>query len=75
MREERNEVIYDYCKKPRSVTSNCFKLMKKKHVEKNGNGTRNDVAGTVTDIVLPSIESKEELDHKIWIGDSNALCH
>jgi hypothetical protein len=41
----------------------------------NGNGTRNGVAGTVTDIVLSSIESKEEGDHEIWIGDSGALCH
>jgi hypothetical protein len=57
------------------VKSNCFKLMKKKQVEENGNGTRNGVAGTVTDIVLSSVEAKEEVDHEIWIGDSGALCH
>jgi hypothetical protein len=32
--------------------------MKKKQVEENGNGTRNGVAGTVTDIVLSSVKSK-----------------
>jgi hypothetical protein len=32
--------------------------MKKKQVEENGNGTRSGVAGTVTDIVLSSVESK-----------------
>jgi hypothetical protein len=75
MREERNEVVCNYCKKPGHVKPNCFKLMKKKQVEEIGNGTRNGVAGTVTDIVLSLVESKEEVDHEIWIGDSGALCH
>jgi hypothetical protein len=75
MREERNEVVCNYCKKPGHVKSDCFKLMKKKQVEENGNGTRNGVADTVTDIVLSSVESKEEVDHEIWIGDSGASCH
>jgi hypothetical protein len=44
-------------------------------VEENGKGTRNDVAGTVTDIFLSSVESKKEVDHEIWIGDNGALCH
>jgi hypothetical protein len=75
LREERNEVVCNYCKKPRHVKSNCFNLMKKKQVEENGNGTRNGVAGTVTDIVLSSVDSKEEVDHEIWFGDSGASCH
>jgi hypothetical protein len=74
-REERNVVICNYCKNPVHMKSNCFKLMKKKKVEENGNCTRNGVAGTVNDIVLSSVESKEEVDHKIWIGDSGASCH
>jgi hypothetical protein len=49
--------------------------MKKKKVEENGNGIRNGVAGTGTDIVLSSVESKEEVDYEIWIGDSGASCH
>jgi hypothetical protein len=50
MREERNEVICNYCKKnPVHVNSNCFKLMKKKQVEENGYGTRNAVAGGYCD--------------------------
>jgi hypothetical protein len=49
--------------------------MKKKQVEENGNGTRNGLAGTVSDIVLSSVESKEEVDHEIWIGHSGALCN
>jgi hypothetical protein len=44
--------------------------MKKKQVENNGNGTRNGVAGIVTDIVLSSVESEKEVDHEIWIGAS-----
>jgi hypothetical protein len=75
MREERNEVVCNYGKKPGYVKSNHFKLMKKNQVEENGNGTRNGVAGTVTDIVLSSVESKEEVEHKIWIGDSGVSCH
>jgi hypothetical protein len=49
--------------------------MKKKQVEENGNGTRNGVAGTATEIVLSSVEPKEEVDHEIWIGDSSVSCH
>jgi hypothetical protein len=75
MRKERNEVVCNYCKKLGHVKSNCFKLMKKKQVEENENGTRNGVAGTVTDIVLSSVESKEEVDHEIWIGDSGLSYH
>jgi hypothetical protein len=75
MREERNEIICNNFKKPGHVMSNCFKLMKKKQVKENGNGTRNGVAGTVTEIVLSSVQLKEEVDHEIWEGDSGALCH
>jgi hypothetical protein len=49
--------------------------MKKKQVEENENGTRNGVAGTANDIVLSSVEPKEEVDHEIWIGDSGESCH
>jgi hypothetical protein len=75
MRKEMNEVICNYCRKPGHVKFNCFKLMKKKQVEENRNGTRNGVVGTVTDIVLSSVESENEVDQEIWIGDSGALCH
>jgi hypothetical protein len=74
MREESNEIICNYCKKPGKMKSNCFKLMKKKQVEENGSGNRNGVVGTVTDIVLSSAESEKEVDHEIWIN-SGALCH
>jgi hypothetical protein len=73
--DERRNVVCNYCKKPGHIKSNCFKLMKKKQVKENGNGTRNGVAGPVTDIVLSSVESKEEVDHEIRIGDSGASCH
>jgi hypothetical protein len=75
MREERNKVVCNYCKKSGHFKSNYFKLMKKKQVDENGNGNRKGVAGTVKDIVLSSVESKEEVDHEIWIGDSGASCH
>jgi hypothetical protein len=45
--------------------------MKKKRVEENENRTRNVVAS----IVHSSVESKKEVDHGIWFGDSGALCH
>jgi hypothetical protein len=51
--------------KPGHVKSNCFKLMRKKQDEENGNGIRNGVAGTVTDNVLSSVESEKEVDHEI----------
>jgi hypothetical protein len=73
MREESNEVICNYCEKPGHFKFNCFNLMKKKEVEENGNGTRNGVAGTVTNVVLSSVESKEEVYHEIWIGDSGTF--
>jgi hypothetical protein len=75
MREERNEVICNYCKKSGYVKFNCFKLMKKKQFEESGNDPRNGVAGTVTDIVLSSVQSEKEVDHQIWIGDSSASFH
>jgi hypothetical protein len=73
VREERNEVICNYFKNPGHVKSNCFKLIKKKQVEENGYGTKNGVVGTVTDIVLSSVESKKEVYHEIWIRDSVVL--
>jgi hypothetical protein len=75
MGEERKEIICNYCKKPGHVKYNCFKLMKKKQVEQNGNGTKNGVARTVTDIDLFSVESEKEFDHEIWIRDSDASRH
>jgi hypothetical protein len=50
-------------------------MMKKEQVKKNGNGTRNCVAGTVTVIVLSSVESEKNVDHDIWIGESGTLCY
>jgi hypothetical protein len=75
IREKRNEVICSYCKMLGHVKSNCFKLMKKKQVEENGNGTKNGVACTVTDNVLTSVESEKKVNHEIWVRDSGALCH
>jgi hypothetical protein len=34
LREERNEVVYNSCKKPEHVKSNCFKLMKKSRLKR-----------------------------------------
>jgi uncharacterized Rmd1/YagE family protein len=76
-KEEKNEMICNYCKTPGHVKANCFKFLKKNQHqgEENLNGIRNGVAGTVTDIVLSSIENNEDFDHEIWIGDSGASCH
>jgi hypothetical protein len=62
MSEERkwNKIIYSYCKKP-----NYFDLLRKNQAEENGNGTRNGVVGTVTEISLSSSHSEKEIDHEI----------
>jgi hypothetical protein len=44
------------------MKATCLKLLKKKQAEENANGTRNGVAGTVTDMVLSSILSQSELE-------------
>jgi hypothetical protein len=35
MREERNELICNYCNNSGHLKSNWFKLMKKKHIQEN----------------------------------------
>jgi hypothetical protein len=58
------------------VKANCFKLLNKNQVqgEVKSGGTRNNVTGTVADVVLSSVEN-DEFNHEIWIGDSGASCH
>jgi len=76
-KDGKSELICNYCKKPGHVKANCFKLLKKKQNQNEENSTsmRNGVAGTMTDVVLSSMENNGNVDHEIWIGDSGASCH
>ena len=48
VKEEKNDIICNYCKKSGHVKANCFKLLKKNQNQGEGNsgGIRNGVAGT-----------------------------
>jgi hypothetical protein len=50
------------------MSANFFLLLEKKQAEGDANDTGNDVAGTVTDVVLSSIEQDKKTYHQIWIG-------
>jgi hypothetical protein len=75
MREKRHEITCNYFMSLGHVKSNCFKLIKKKQVAENRNGTRNGVVGFLTDIVLSSIESENDVEHDICIRDRSSLRH
>ena len=77
VKEEKNDIICNYCKKPGHVKANCFKLLKKNQNQGEGNsgGIRNGVAGTATEVFLSLIETNCEFDHEIWVGDNGASCH
>jgi C2H2 zinc-finger len=76
VKDDKNEVICNYCKKPGHYKANCFKLLRKSQ-EGSGNhfGTRNEITGSATDVVLNTMTANDKIDNKIWIGDSGASCH
>jgi hypothetical protein len=57
------------------MSANFFLLLEKKQAEGDANDTGNDVAGTVTDVVLSSIEQDKKTYHQIWIGYSSVSSH
>jgi hypothetical protein len=74
MREERNEIIFNYCKKLSHVKSNCSKLMKKagrreqKWYQEWCSWYCNGYCSFCSWV-------RKKVDHEIWIGDNGALYH
>jgi hypothetical protein len=58
VKDDKNDVLCNYCKKPGYVKADYFKLLKKNQFqgEVNSGGTRNNVAGMVADVVLSSVK-------------------
>ena len=75
VKDDKYEVICNYCKKPGHYKANCFKLQRKNQ-ESIGNhvGTKNGIAGSATDVVLNTMTANDKIDKRIWIGDSGASC-
>ena len=66
VKDDKNEFICNYCKKPGHYKANCFKLQRKNQ-EGSGNhvGTRNGIAGSATDVVLNTMTANDKIDNKI----------
>ena len=60
-RDGENDDVYNSCKKPDHVKTNCFKLMKKKL----GGGN----------VELSSMTKADDYGNDVWIVDSEASCH
>jgi hypothetical protein len=75
VKDNINNVICNFCKKSENLKANYFEVVKKNQVqgEVNSGGPRNNVAGTVADLVLSSVE-KYGFKHEIWVSDSGASC-
>jgi hypothetical protein len=54
------------------LKSNCFKLLRKNQAKESYAGTRNGIAGSVTDVGLTTMTANDGIDNKIWIGDNGA---
>ena len=65
VKDDKNEVICNYCNKPDHYKANCFKLQRKNE-EGSGNhvGTRNGIAGSATDVVLNTRTANDKLTIK-----------
>jgi hypothetical protein len=77
VKDEKMNVICNYCKKSRQVKANCFKLLRKNSGMNTSAGTQNgqnDVGG-MADVVLSSMTEIDDFGYDIWIGDSGASCH
>jgi hypothetical protein len=59
MKDDKNDIICNNCKKPGYVKAKCFKSMKKNQVQGqiNSGDTRNIVAGALVDVVLSSVKN------------------
>ena len=75
VREDKNDIICNYCKKPGHIKANCFKLVRRNQAEGYNSGARNGIAGSAADVVLNTMTDYDENDQNIWIGDSGASCH
>ena len=77
VKDEKSDIMCNYCKKSGHVKANCFKLLRKNSGMNNSGGTQNgkNGVGATADVVLSSMTKIEEFDNDIWIGDSGASCH
>jgi gag-polypeptide of LTR copia-type/Zinc knuckle len=77
VKDEKSDVMCNYCKKSGHVKANCFKMLRKNSGTNNSGGMQNchnDVGGTA-DVVLSSMTKIEDFGNDIWIGDRGASCH
>jgi gag-polypeptide of LTR copia-type len=77
VKDEKSDIMCNYCKKSGHVKTNCFKLLRKNSGMNNSGGTKNgqNGVGDTADVVLSSMTKIEDFDNDIWIGDSGASCH
>jgi gag-polypeptide of LTR copia-type/Zinc knuckle len=77
VKDEKSDVMCNYCKKSGHVKANCFKLLRKNSGMNSSGGTQNgqNGVGGTADAVLSSMTTIEDFDIDIWIGDSGASCH
>jgi Zinc knuckle len=77
VKDEKSDVICNFCKKSGHVKANCFKLLRKNLGMNNSGGTKNgqNGVGATADLVLSSMNKIEDFDNDIWIGNSGASCH
>jgi hypothetical protein len=47
-------------------------LLRKNQAKESYAGTRNGIAGSVTDVGLTTMTANDGIDNKIWIGDNGA---
>ena len=61
VREDKNEGICNYCKKPGHLKSSCFKLLGRNQSEDTYIGARNEIAGSATDVVLNTMTANDKI--------------
>ena len=66
VKDDKNEVICNYCKKIGHFKASCYKLLRKNQAEGSGShvGTRNGIAGSATDVVLNTMTTNDKVDSK-----------
>jgi Zinc knuckle len=67
VKDEKLDVMCNYCKKSRHVKANCFKLLRKNSGMNNSGGIQNgqNGVGGTADAVLSSMTKTEDFDNDI----------
>jgi Zinc knuckle len=77
VKDEKSDVMCNYCKKSGHVKANYFKLLWKNLGMNNSGGKQNGqngVGGTAKVVISPMTKIGD-FGNDIWIGDSGASCH